>query len=377
MKKILHFIDSGGLYGAENVLLNLSREMLKHGDFTPIVGCIVQSPKEENVLFDQAESYGIKAEKMVINNKKFFIDLFSVAWKIKKMGIGCIHSHGYKPSVAGFIIRCLTGVKVISTCHLWYMGGKRGFKQRAMIRLELFFYRFFPRVVAVSEPIKEFLVLSGVNEKKITVIKNGIYLEDYAVAADAPNSLLRNKLCTGNDTFVFVNIARLTAQKAQDIIITAARELKKQCVDCVFLLLGDGPLAHEYEQLIKEYRVADYVKMLGFQHNVAEWLSLADAYLLPSRDEGLPMGLLEAMAARKPVIVTPVGNIPFLIEHKKTGLIVAVDDVNALVEAVLWMIENPSLCRKISRRAFDVVEKEYSARSMYAMYKNIYEEVCR
>ena len=143
MKKILHFIDSGGLYGAESVILNLSMEMLVSKDYTPVIGCIVQHQNEKDDLFDKAITLGIAAVKIVINSKRFFIDIPRSAFLIQAIGIDCIHSHGYKASVVGFVIRLFTGIPITATCHLWYMGGKRPLKQRIMTRLELFFYRYY------------------------------------------------------------------------------------------------------------------------------------------------------------------------------------------------------------------------------------------
>ena len=377
MKKILHFIDSGGLYGAENVLLNLSRVMLlSNDDFLPVVGCIVQSVNEQSDLYDQAVAFGIDAEKLQINNKKFLIDLPKVAFYLKKLGISCIHSHGYKPSVAGFIIKLLTGIPVIATCHLWYMAGKRGLKQRIMIALELFFYRFFQHIVAVSEPIKSYLVQSGVLGEKVKIIKNGIFLDDYSFDSAITKLEFRKKNGIAEESSVFVNIARLTEQKAQDIIINAARTLKQEDINCVFILIGDGALRGKYESMVRENLVEDYVKIIGFTHNVKEWLWMADVYLLPSRDEGLPMGLLEAMASSKPAIVTPVGDIPSLVKHKISAFFIPVDDITALVDSVKWMIANSKERSEIGSKAFSEVKKGYSAEAMFQAYVEIYEKAC-
>jgi glycosyltransferase involved in cell wall biosynthesis len=376
-KKILHFIDSGGVYGAEHVLLNLSREMLHSKDYTPVVGCIVQQRDEQSDLYDKALEFGIEAIRIKINNKIFFIDIFKTAFLFKKIEIDCIHSHGYKPSVVGYVIQKITGIPVISTCHLWYMAGKKALKQRLMIRLELFFYRFFPKVVCVSEPIRQFLLHARVPENKIVWIKNGIYISDYSLESVLACLKFKQELGISPETFVLVNIARLSKQKAQDNIIAAANILKQQGVDCMFLIVGEGPMRSDYEETVRNLHLQDYVKFLGFRQDVKHLLCLSNAFVLPSRDEGLPMSLLEAMASHTPAIVTPVGDIPDLVQHKKSAYIIPVNDVGAIVKAVQWMIINQDACKKIAENAFEHVNACYSASAMFKAYQSVYEEVIR
>ena len=374
-KKILHFIDSEGLYGAENVLLNLSRKMLFSEDYIPVIGCIVQHYSDQSDLYDKALDLGIEAVKIRINNLIFFIDIFKTALFLKKIKINCIHSHGYKPSVVGYVIQKITGIPIISTCHLWYASGKRALKQRMMIRTELFFYRFFSKVVCVSEPIKKVLLHAGVPEDKTVFIKNGIYISDYSMRSVLTGSELKQELDISPESFVLVNIARLSKQKAQDNIIAAANILKKHGSDCIFLMAGEGPLRSHYEVMVRSLGLQACVKFLGFQSDIKALLLISHAFILPSRDEGLPMSLLEAMASHTPTIVTPVGNISDLARHKKTAFVVSVDNVGAIVKAVQWMMNNQDACEKISKNAYDNVNKYYSASAMYRAYQSVYADV--
>lgn len=139
---ILHFIESGGLYGAESVILNLSREMQSEGGYVPVVGCIVSSLEEQSDLYDKAIEYGLAAEKVVIRNSYLPVDIPRAAKQFKRNGFALIHSHGYKPSVFGFLIRLLTGIPVMATCHLWFLHGNAPLKMRVMVKAELFFLQF-------------------------------------------------------------------------------------------------------------------------------------------------------------------------------------------------------------------------------------------
>ena len=350
--KILHFIDSGGLYGAENVILNLSREMQASDTYTPVVGCIVSQPDERSDLYDKAIELGVDVLKLVIRNSFLFVDIPRAARQLKKNGISLIHSHGYKPSVFGFLIRLATGIPIIATCHLWFLQGKIPLKMRAMIMLELISYRFFPAIVAVSGKIKEILINHGVAENKIEIIKNGIVLSDYTSLPDKTIDQLREKLQLRQGDFCFLNVARLTRQKAQWSIVKVARMLKNAGEKVKFFIVGEGPLRDDLQQLIIDNGVQDYVFLLGFRQDVNKLLQVAEVFILPSLDEGMPMALLEAVASKTPVLATPVGDIPKLIQDGRSGVIVKKDDVDDLFDGIVRLLSSAGLRQSCSDAAW-------------------------
>ena len=154
-KKVLHFIESAGIYGAENVILNICREMMSEGDYDPIIGSIVRSRNESNDFLERGSQYGIKGIKIIIRNEYAPIDIIAASIRLKKEKIDLIHSHGYKPSVISFIARFFTSIEIFSTCHLWYWGSNPPIKFRIMTALEMFFYRNFScKIACVSNEKK-------------------------------------------------------------------------------------------------------------------------------------------------------------------------------------------------------------------------------
>jgi glycosyltransferase involved in cell wall biosynthesis len=369
-KSVLHFIDSGGLYGAENVILNLSSEMLD-SDYKPIIGCIVQKYTQKVDLFDIAISQNIEAKKFVINNKRLLIDLIKVAFQIKRYGVSLIHSHGYKPSVFGFIIRLLTGIPVIATCHLWFTTDSP-LKQKIMINLELFCYRFFPVIIAVSEPIKEILIKSKINNRKISVIKNGINLNKFHGSNHLKHELLRKEFGIPQGSFVILNIGRLTRQKAQHLIITAAKILLEKGQPVFCMIAGEGELKKDLELQIEENKIQDHVKLLGFQKDIKKIFDVSDIFILPSLDEGMPICLLEAIACKMPVITTPVGDIPKLIKDGVSGKIINIDDIQGIISAIEWIRSNWQESCLMATEAYKKLELDYSSKAMANTYFTIY-----
>ena len=367
IKKILHFIDSDGLYGAESVILNLSHEMSVDSSFLPIIGCILSHPEDKCDLFEEAIKIGFEAEKIIIRNSIFIIDIFKIAKRFKKLNISLIHSHGYKPSVFAFLLRLLTGIPVLSTCHLWFLQDKIPLKMKAMIKIELFLYKFFPVVVAVSDSIKNTLKGFGILEDRIKVIKNGIEISDYTQISIENTRLLKKQMGIKEDSLIAINVARLAKQKAQWNIIKVAKILKIENIKVKFFIVGEGPLKNYLQKMIDDLVLNDYVHLLGFRNDIHQLLQIADIFLLPSIDEGMPMALLEAVASKVAVIVTPVGDIPKLIQDGTSGVVVKVDDLKDLHRGMRHITSSEAVRQNMSKNAFVQLCKEYSAKNMYFM----------
>jgi glycosyltransferase involved in cell wall biosynthesis len=373
-KRILHLVDSEGVYGAERVILNLSREMNRAARYEPVVGCIVRRAEDPNDLFAAAVAQGIEAVKIPLDNARLARDLPRAALQVRKLGIDLVHSHGYKPSVFGFVWRQMTGVRILATCHLWFEPAKGPLKMRVMVRLEKRLYRSFPVVVAVSDPIRQVLVGSGVAPDRVRVIKNGVDLVE-ARPTDASRAALRRELGLEPGDYCVLNAGRLARQKAQDVIIAAAAALRRAGAPCRFLIVGEGGLREELLGLIRAADATDAVSLLGFRADMPDLLDLTDVFVLPSLDEGMPIALLEAALAGVPVIATPVGDVPKLVAHEVTGLLVPVGDAAALAAAIARLRGEPELGRRLAAAARAAILRDYSSAAMNEQYADVYAAV--
>lgn len=373
-KRILHFIESGGVYGAERVILNLSARMQKTGSYTPVVGCIVDSANSESALYKAALELGIEAIKIPIANARLLIDLPKAAAQLNQARIDLIHSHGYKPSVFGFTIRLLKRIPVIATCHLWFDPSSGPLKMRAMIALEKFFYRWFPKIIAVSDPIKAILLASNLKPQQVDVIRNGVDVPETTFSTNELTQL-HNELHLSANDFCILNSARLTRQKAQWILIKAAAILKQQNEAVRILIVGEGDLDAELRAQIIAENVGDYVQLLGFRSDINKLLTLSNVFALPSIDEGMPMSLLEAAAAAKPIISTLVGDIGKLIQHDHTGLVIPTEDPAALAAAIVRLKNDAPLAQELANNAHKTMVEYYSSQAMCSGYLAIYDKL--
>ncbi len=370
--RILHFIESGGLYGAEKVILNLSGEMLRSGRFQPVVGCIVAGSGEPCALYDEAERQGFEAVRIVVRNGRLALDLPRAGRQLRAMGIDLIHSHGYKPSIWGSACRPWSGVPVMATCHLWFKGAGLPTKMKVMLEAEKLVNRSLRDLVAVSQPIRDVLVRAGVPASRIHVIENGVDVEGRPQLSAAERSGLRDELGLPAGAFVVLNAARLNRQKGQWNLVRAASLLRAEGGDIRILIVGGGPLEGELKALAKAEGVEDRVSLLGFRDDVDSLLQVADAFALPSQDEGMPMSLLEAVARRVPVIATAVGDIPQVIRHRQSGWVIPREDPAALAAAITAILKAPDRGAALAAGAHGVVASRYSRAAMFAGYEKIY-----
>ncbi len=373
LTRILHFIESEGVYGAERVILNLSRQMQADQHYAPVIGCIVANPHSPCALYDAAQALGLEAIKIPIANSKLLWQIPQAARLLKAQRINLIHSHGYKPSVFGFAIRLLTNIPIMATCHLWFDPARAPLKARIMIHLEKLFYHRFPKIVGVSDEILDVLRQAGIASNKLALIKNGVDIPEQQDKTTLDE--LRHQLGIAKDSYILINPARLARQKDQLTLIQAAKLLSAKGVKCTTLIVGQGPLAEELTQAIRQYELKEEVRLLGFRADINQLLALADAFVLPSLDEGMPMSLLEAAAQKKPIVCTLVGDIGKMIQHQQSGLVVEKQNPQQLADSIEQLINAPELAQRIALNAHKILVRDYSSQAMYKQYKEIYCEI--
>ena len=134
-------------------------------------------------------------------------------------------------------------------------------------------------------------------------------------------------------------------------------------------------LIKKIKDLAQELGIDKSVHFLGHRDDIPQLLSLSDLLVLPSYTEGLPLVILEAMAAGLPVVATPVGGIPEVVIHQETGFLVAVEDVQALGDVIFKLLQNPLLKNEIGNKGLEMVRKDFSLEKMCEEVFDIYQKV--
>jgi len=201
------------------------------------------------------------------------------------------------------------------------------------------------------------------------VVKNGIDTELFsggrAVLKELPQ--LRGKKVIGF-------VGRLAKEKGLAYLVKAVRPIMKEDGNVALVLVGDGPYHDELCGLIKELDLEEHIVILGKRSDLADLYASMDVCVLPSLNEGVPMAVLEAMAAGKPVLATRVGGIPEIIQDGQTGLLIEPADQSQLTLALKRLLVSPELCEELGQRGRDRVCSHFSARGMAQAYLAMYAE---
>jgi glycosyltransferase involved in cell wall biosynthesis len=173
--------------------------------------------------------------------------------------------------------------------------------------------------------------------------------------------------------FVVGAVGRLHPQKGLDVLVRAVALVP----EVRLVLVGDGPQRVELERLAGELGIRSRLTVTGWTDQPRAYLPSFDVVALPSRFEGLPLALLEAMLAGRAVIATGVGSVPDAVWDGKTGLLVPVDDAAALAAALRRLLRDVTLRARLGAAARDLVCRRYTPAAMAAAYEAVYDEVLR
>jgi len=220
-------------------------------------------------------------------------------------------------------------------------------------------------LVAVSSRIREQAMLEGVDERRITVIKNGI---DPLSLEGVNLSRFRKEAGLKEDDLFLLSVGRLVYQKAHSVLIQSMPALLEEFPNLKLGICGDGTLRKKLTVQIGELGLSESVKLLGIWDNVTGFLAVADIFVLPSRWEGLPIALLEGMSAGLPVVATNVEGVDEVVEDGEHGFLVPVEDVEELTKAILKLLKDKQLRLKMGAASKAHVLEYYTEDIMCEQY---------
>jgi len=223
------------------------------------------------------------------------------------------------------------------------------------------------RYLAVSRHVRDRLVAgAGLPQHKLRLVSNGIDPDAVGRVADP---VLRARLAGAPDRPLVLAAARLSPQKAIGVLLAAAPLVP----DAVFVIAGDGPERASLEARAQALGIAGRVRFLGLRDDVPELLAVCDVFVLPSLFEGLPLSVLEAMAAAKPVVATRIPGTDEAVVDGATGILVPPGNAPALAAAIRAFLSDPVRAAAAGRAGLDRVRTQFSASAMVAAVAAEYE----
>jgi glycosyltransferase involved in cell wall biosynthesis len=366
--KILHTISSGGMYGAEAVIINMSRS-LNEGPHQSILGVFSNTAQPNLQLHERALQEGIQSHLISCNGQ---VDR-SVPTRIRELvhqtGADIVHAHGYKADVYAYLAMKRSPTPLVATSHGWI---DNGLAVRLYGALDRFVLKNYAAVVAVSDEVKQRLFTAGVRKDRVHLIRNGIDLRPF-IGPERPHQAQSGKNCALN-----VGLAgRLSPEKGIDLFLRAAANVLRELPLTRFLIAGDGPDRATLEALIHELGIGKNAFLLGHSEDMPSFYASLDLLVLSSRQEGLPMALLEGMASGLPLVATAVGEVPTIVHNNQTGILLPAEDVKALTAAIGKLLTEPENRKTYGTAARDLIRNEYSAERMMAEYLHLYHQAAQ
>ncbi len=333
--RILHLIESGGVYGAERILLYLAREQKRLGH-EPCIASIARPHCSETALESAARSWGLEVFPIRIPRTPTPVMLRYLLRLVRSRGADVMHSHGYKADILlGPLPRRWRG-PMVTTLHGWT--NSRAFTALWLYeRLDHLSLRHMDLVVVVTPSMLELPALHGVPSARKRVIRNGIpplAARWNDLAANNVSGLPAEYVAFMQRRPTFLTIARLSAEKGLSLLLDAfARACALTRTDCQLLIVGEGPERGVLLQRVAELGLQGRVALTGYLEGADRLLQHSAAFVMSSFTEGMPLVLLEALQWNVPIVATAVGAIPELLPPER-GQLVAPRDVEALTRAL-------------------------------------------
>lgn len=364
--KILHTIRQGKIGGGETHVLDLVQE-LNPQEFESVVLAFTDGP-----LITELKKLGIKTY-VIYTEKPFDRSCWE---KVKDLllqeKIDLLHAHGTRAQSNSFWAAHKLHIPIIYTVHGWSFHPRQN---RLIKMIRVWSEKFLVKKANVTICVSDHNLSEGkklFNMDRAVVIKNGINFRKFD--ADKEYKDLRSELGIDRSVVLIGFIARMTIQKDPFTFIKAIAD-RPGAPNAKYLMVGDGELKQSAVDLAEKLKVSDKIIFAGFRQDIPDILKALDIYCLPSLWEGLPIGLLEAMAMRKATVSTSVNGTKEVIKPGKNGLLIKAGDVNGLSAALDILIKDEVLRSEIGRNAEQSVKAEYSISKMTRRIEEIYRDL--
>lgn len=245
-------------------------------------------------------------------------------------------------------------------------------RSNSYLKLDRWTERWATKHICVSEAVRRFSIeQGGLTPEKLIVIPNGIDQERFKYATPIP----REQLGYTSSDVLALFVGRLDSQKGVTDLLEVALRLKEKCPQLKCLIAGTGPEEQRLRDAVNQLELTESVRFLGRRDDVPALMKTADFFVFPSRWEGMPNVILEAMAAGLPIVTTNVEGIDQLLEHDLSAEIVPIGDLKQFSASVQKLIQNVELRQQYAEQAKHRLSTEFDWQSIADQYQDLYEQI--
>ncbi len=345
--------------GAESLALNICRQLQRTGMFRVSL-CGFFGTK--GVLAGEAEQYGVGVSYLDAFKRSKLAAMCDLYCLLRRERVSVIQVHGAYLLQFAVLPALMAGTKIIYTEH-----AKHSILRYPRLRwVAKIFSNACLKVVCVSKDLRDFMASTvGVRPSRLQVIHNGIDIERFSCS-------INEEIGRRNRNQVIGTVARLTEAKDHENLLCAFAAVRKVEPDVCLLLVGDGELREEVESMISSLRLEDAVEMTGKRSDIPQLLNGMDIFVLPSRREGFPVSIIEAMACGRAVVATDVGGVREIIDDGVDGIIVPPEDHQSLAAALAQLLQDQELRNRLALNARKKVVKLFSEQTMMGKYMRLF-----
>ena len=356
--KIGHVVRPGLVGGIESVVRGLTTGLSARGHDVTVFS-LEDSSAPVNAFRSIAGQ--VRVELVPAPARRYLSHRRSLTAAFVASGVDVVHTHGYHADVVGILAASGLGRPVVSTAHGFAGGSTRN---QVYEWIDRRFLRRADEVVAVSRPLVERLVRSGVDRARIQLIPNGLSTGSSPVGREAA----RQALGLPPAGLIAGWVGRLSEEKGPDVFVRTVPLLPKAWGASI---VGSGPMGDRLREEAGALGVADRIQWHGVVPDAGRLLSAFDVLVLSSRTEGTPMVVLEAMAARVPLVVTAVGGVPDVVnEHE--AILVPSNAPEALAAALVNLMDQPGPARARVEQASRRLVADFSASRWLDRHEALY-----
>jgi len=368
--RITYLITDSGVGGTEKMLAALIRG-LDRTRFEPSL--LALKPLGETARELAAEGIPVKSLGLPATvSLPYLLALPGAFWKLRRELLrrrpDILHCFLFQANLLGRLAAGFSGVpanlssiRVIEAEH------------RFLLPLDRITSGWVTRYTAVGEAVRRFAIEQlKLDPARVKTIPNGIDLRAFAGLEAEP---VRREFRIPAAAPLIGMMGRLHAQKGVDIFLQAVSKLRADFPELKALVIGEGPDRGALERLAASLDLSAAVIFTGLRHDGPALLTALDLFVLPSRYEGMPNVVLEAMAAGKAVVAAAVGAVPELVQEGRTGLLVPPEDPEALARAIRALLQDAELRRRLGANGRGRIEQEFSLEKMIHLTQELYADV--
>lgn len=367
--RILETIRQGQIGGGESHLLSLV-ENLDKSRYEPVVLSFTDGP-----MVDRLKAMGIQTE-VIYTEKPFDISKWKrVTSFIQSNRIQLVHAHGTRANSNVFWATGKLKLPLVYTIHGWsFHDDQNPLIKKVRVLGEQLLIRRSDINISVSAS-NQATGKQYFSDFESVVVNNGIDLQKFNPVRSFKD--VRGELGIPQDVTLVLFVARFIHQKQPLKLISAFAKAVQQLPSLRLLMVGDGDQKPEALEMVKQLGIESQVIFAPFRQDVPDVLAAADIFVLPSLWEGLPIGLLEAMAMGKAIIGTKVDGTSEVIKHDVNGLLLPVETLDHTLPQTILQLTDPALRERLGREARNTISSTYSAATMTRQIEGLYEEVLK